>query len=110
MAVKLSRVPLFPYRRYHRIQTQIRRNILIQLRKLGKEIRRHCPSINIPDPGLEQGRKLVLSRFRVSQVRVSKVVRPEDLEVVLEEVPEEVGAVLMLGEYEAFADGRPEQT
>lgn len=103
----LRPLPLPPRAQHARPQPQIRRNIFIEFRKLAEEICPHRPRIDIPNPCLKHWRKLIFARFAVPEVCVPEVVRPEDFEVVLEEVPEKVCAVAMLGEDEAFADGGP---
>jgi len=78
-------------------------NVAIKLWPLFEYLIRHCPGIDVANAIVELGRNLILPSFEISRVAISEFEGPKDSKTLAKELPENVAAVVMLIENEAFS-------
>ena len=85
----------------------VRWEIAAEFWPLLKHIITHGPCVDVIESLVEGCGDAVLSCCYVAEVAVSEFVRPEHVQAAVEEVPEDVGTVAVLGKNEALANARP---
>jgi len=87
----------------------IRWEIAVEFWPLPEQSVTHCPCIDVIESLLERRGDAVLPCCCVAEVAVTEFVRPEYVQAAVEEVPERVGTVAVLGKNEALSYAGPSE-